>query len=150
MFCDQLTDLLSALWHKEVTKSILKEENMQLSEFVVTLFTGKANQNNITVAAVMGLNALKQGLSATILLMVEAVEFSVPDATKGIDIGAPFKEVGGIWEQFMELGGQVCICDACLTHNGFTKDQIDKRYEIIGGGEVIALLSEAKGTLQIT
>ena len=73
----------------------------------------------------MGLNALKQGLSATILLMVEAVEFSVPDATKGIDIGAPFKEVGGIWEQFMEMGGQVCICDACLTHNGFTKDQID-------------------------
>lgn len=123
---------------------------MELSEFVVTLFTGKANQNNITVAAVMGLNALKQGLSATILLMVEAVEFSTPDATKGIDIGAPFKEVGGIWEDFLKMGGKVCICDACLTHNGFTKDQIDPRYEIIGGGEVIALLSEAKGTLQIT
>ncbi len=50
----------------------------------------------------------------------------------------------------MKMGGQVCVCDACLVHNGFAKDQIDPRYEIIGGGEVIALLSEAKGTLQIT
>ena len=41
MFCDQLTDLLSALWHKEVIKSILKGENMQLSEFVVTLLPVK-------------------------------------------------------------------------------------------------------------
>ena len=31
---------------------------MRTTDFVVTLFEGKANPNNLTVAVVMGLNAL--------------------------------------------------------------------------------------------
>ena len=66
---------------------------MRNTDFVVTLFEGKSNPNNLTVAVVMGLNALRQGHTATIILMVEAVELGRPGATKGIDIGAPFAEV---------------------------------------------------------
>ena len=46
---------------------------MKQTDFVVTLFEGKENPNNLTVAVVMGVNALKQGHSASIILMVEAV-----------------------------------------------------------------------------
>ncbi len=80
---------------------------MRNTDFVVTLFEGKANPNNLTVAVVMGVNAIQQGHSATIILMVEAVEMGQPGAAKGIDIGAPFPEVGGHLEAaFPETGSR--------------------------------------------
>ena len=123
---------------------------MRNTDFVVTLFEGKSNPNNLTVAVVMGLNALKQGHSATIILMVEAVELGKPGATKGIDIGAPFAEVGGQLEEFLNLGGQVCICNACMLHNGFTAEDMDSRFELINAPDVVSLLMNAKGSLQLT
>ena len=123
---------------------------MKQTDFVVTLFEGKENPVNLTVAAVMGLNALKQGHSATIILMVKAVDLGQPDAAKGVDIGAPFPEVGGQLEEFLELGGQVCICNACMIHNGFQPEQMDPRYVLINAPDVVTLLMGAKGSLQIT
>ena len=38
---------------------------MKQTDFVVTLFEGKENPDNLTVAVVMALNAIKQGHSAT-------------------------------------------------------------------------------------
>lgn len=123
---------------------------MRNTDFVVTLFEGKSNPNNLTVAVVMGLSALKQGYSATIILMVEAVELGKPGAAKGIDIGAPFAEVGGQLEEFLSLGGQVCICNACMLHNGFTAEDMDSRFELINAPDVVSLLMNAKGSLQLT
>lgn len=123
---------------------------MRNTDFVVTLFEGKANPNNLTVGVVMGLNALKQGHSATIILMVEAVELGQPGITKGIDIGAPFAEVGGQLEEYLSLGGQVCICNACMLHNGYTAADMDSRFELISAPDVVSLLMNAKGSLQIT
>lgn len=123
---------------------------MRNTDFVVTLFEGKANPNNLTVAVVMALNALKQGHTATIILMVEAVELGKPGATKGIDIGAPFAEVGGQLEEYMDMGGQVCICNACMLHNGFSAEDMDSRFELINAPDVVSLLMNAKGSLQIT
>ena len=123
---------------------------MKNTDFVVTLLQGKTNPNYLTVGVVMGLNALKQGHTATIILMVEAVELGQPDATKGIDIGAPFAEVSGQLEEFLSLGGQVCICNACLIHNGFKAEDMDPRYELIDAPSVVTLLMNAKSTLQLT
>ncbi len=123
---------------------------MRNTDFVVTLFEGQANPNNLTVAVVMGVNALKQGHSASIILMVEAVELGQPGATKGIDIGAPFPEVGGQLEEFLSMGGQVCICNSCMIHNGFSAEDMDSRFELINAPDVVTLLMNAKGSLQIT
>lgn len=123
---------------------------MRNTDFVVTLFEGKSNPNNLTVAVVMALNALKQGHTATIILMVEAVELGKPGATKGINIGAPFAEVGGQLEEYLNMGGQVCICNACMLHNGFSPEDMDNRFELINAPDVVTLLMNAKGSLQIT
>lgn len=123
---------------------------MKTTDFVVTLFHGKANPNEVTVASVMGLNAIKQGHTATIILMVTAVELGQPNATEGMDIGAPFPAVTGTLEKFIELGGQVCICRACLLHNGFKEDQMDPRFILIDAPDVVTLLMSAKGSLQIS
>ena len=121
---------------------------MKQTDFVVTLFEGKENPNNLTVAVVMGVNALKQGHSASIILMVEAVALGQPGAVQ--DIGAPFPEAGGQVEEFLKLGGQVCICNACMEHNGFKAEQMDERYVLINAPDVVSLLMGAKGSLQIT
>ena len=123
---------------------------MKQTDFVVTLFEGKENPNNLTVAVVMGVNALKQGHSARIILMVEAVALGQPGAVQGVDIGAPFPEAGGQVEEFLKLGGQVCICNACMEHNGFKAEQMDERYVLINAPDVVSLLMGAKGSLQIT
>ena len=121
---------------------------MKQTDFVVTLFEGKENANNLTVAVVMGVNALKQGYS--IILMVHAVALGQPDAAKGVDIGAPFPPADKTLEEFLSLGGQVCICNACMEHNGFHAEQMDPRYVLINAPDVVSLLMNAKGSLQIT
>ncbi len=123
---------------------------MKQTDFVVTLFEGKENPENLTVAVVMGVNALKQGHTASIILMVKAVSLGQPGEANGVDIGAPFPEAGGQLEEFLNLGGQVCICNACMIHNGFSAEQMDSRYELINAPDVVTLLMGAKGSLQIT
>ena len=123
---------------------------MKQTDFVVTLFEGKENPDNLTVAVVMALNAIKQGHSATIILMVKAVALGQPGAANGVDIGAPFPEVGGQLEAFLDLGGQVCVCNSCMEHNGFRPEQMDTRYVLINAPDVVSLLMGAKGSLQIT
>ena len=123
---------------------------MKQTDFVVTLFEEKENPDNLTVAVVMALNAIKQGHSATIILMVKAVALGQPGAANGVDIGAPFPEVGGQLETFLDLGGQVCICNSCMEHNGFRPEQMDPRYVLINAPDVVSLLMGAMGSLQIT
>ena len=123
---------------------------MKQTDFVVTLFEGKENPENLTVAVVMALNAIQQGHTASIILMVKAVSLGQPGEAKDVDIGAPFPEVGGKLEEFLDKGGQVCICNSCMIHNGFTQEQMDSRYVLINAPDVVSLLMGAKGSLQIT
>ena len=98
---------------------------MKQTDFVVTLFEGKENPDNLTVAVVMALNAIKQGHSATIILMVKAVALGQPGAANG-------------------------VCNSCMEHNGFRPEQMDPRYVLINAPDVVSLLMGAKGSLQIT
>lgn len=51
---------------------------MQTTDFVATIFDGRSNPNKVTVTFIMALNALLKGHTATIILMVEAVELDNP------------------------------------------------------------------------
>ena len=64
---------------------------MQTTDFVATIFDGRSNPNKVTVTFIMALNALLKGHTATIILMVEAVELGQPGAAAGLDIGKPFE-----------------------------------------------------------
>ena len=122
---------------------------MQQSDFVTTLFDGKGNPNKVTVAFTMALNALLKGHTACIILMVEAVELGRPDAVKGMDIGQPFEAVADLLQKYLDKGGRIAICKACMVHNGMSAEQMDPRFEIISAPDVIDLLMGANGSLQI-
>ena len=93
--------------------------------------------------------ALKKGHSATVILMADAVHVGLPKALDNVDIGAPFEPAGELLEAFIEKGGQVLVCGACMKHNGVEEADIDKRFEVISGDDVVELLMNAKGSLQL-
>lgn len=123
---------------------------MQTTDFVATVFDGHGDPNKVTVTFTMALNAVLKGHTATVILMIEAVELGKPGATAGMDIGKPFEPVADLLAQYLEKGGKVAVCRSCLIHNGFTEDQMDPRFEVITAPQVIDLLMGAKGSLQVT
>ena len=72
-----------------------------------------------------------------------------PNALDDVNIGAPFEPAGELLEAFIEKGGQVLVCGACMKHNGLEEADIDKRFEVISGDDVVELLMNAKGSLQL-
>ena len=119
------------------------------TDYVGTLFDNESNPNKITLAFTMAGVALKKGHSASVILMVEAVHLALPNALEHIDIGAPFEPAGKLLEAFIEKGGNVLVCSACMKHNGINESAIDNRFAIISGDDVVELLMNAKGSLQL-
>lgn len=122
---------------------------MSSTRFVATLFDGRGNPNKVTVAFTMVLNARMKGHDTTLILMAEAVELGQPGAID-LDIGAPFEPVDALLGRYRELGGKIAICSACMQHNGLTAQDMVPDYAIITAPQVIDLLMEAGGSLQIT
>ncbi len=123
---------------------------IQTTDYVGTLFDDESNPNKITVAFTMGVKALENGYSASVILMVDAVHLAIPGKVDDIDIGAPFMAVKHLQETFLEKGGKVFVCQACMVHNDVSEKDIDSRFAVINADEVVALLMHAKGTLQLT
>lgn len=119
------------------------------TDYVGTLFDNETNPNKITVALTMAGVALEKGHSATVILMVDAVHLALPNALANVDIGDPFEPAGELLEAFIKKGGQVLVCGACMKHNGVEESAIDKRFEVISGDDVVELLMNAKGSLQL-
>ena len=123
---------------------------MQTSDFVATVFDGTSNPEKVTVTFTMALNALLKGHTATIILMVHAVELGKPGAAAGMDIGKPFEPVADLLAKYIEKGGRIAICGACMIHNGMAAEQMDPQFEIITAPDVVELLMASKGSLQVT
>ncbi|PID77678.1 MAG: sulfur reduction protein DsrE [Deltaproteobacteria bacterium] len=119
-------------------------------DYVGTLFDNESNANKVTVAFTMANKALAAGHSSALMLMVDAVHLACPGRVDGIDIGEPFMPVKPLMESFLEKGGELLVCDACLAHNKIDPDSIDPRCKKINADDVVFLLMNAKGTLQTT
>ena len=120
------------------------------TDYVGTLFDNSdSNPSKITLAFTMAGIALKKGHSASVILMVDAVHLALPNALEDVDIGAPFKPAKELLEAFIEKGGNVLVCSACMKHNGVEESAIDERFTVISGDDVVELLMNAKGSLQL-
>ncbi|MGE6573020.1 DsrE family protein [Psychrobacter namhaensis] len=120
------------------------------TDYVGTLFdNSESNPSKITLAFTMAGVALKKGHSATVILMMDAVHLAKPHALDNIDIGDPFEPAGELLETFIEKGGQVLVCGACMKHNDVEEPAIDKRFNVISGDDVVELLMNATGSLQL-
>lgn len=82
--------------------------------------------------------------------MVNAVHLGVPNALDNVNISAPLGEPAKeLLEAFIEKGGNVLVCGACMEHNEVEDSAIDTRFTKISGDDVVELLMAAKGSLQL-
>lgn len=120
------------------------------TDFVSNLFDDTSNPSKITVGLTMAVKALEKGHSASVILFIDAVKLAKPNALDSVDIGAPFKPAKDLLEKFIEQGGNVLVCGACMEHNGIKESEIDPRFEVINGDDVVDLMMGAKGSLQLS
>ncbi len=120
-------------------------------DYVGTLFDNdETNPNKVTVAFTMANKVMEDGHSAALILMVDAVKLGLPGKVETIDIGAPFMPVKKLQEAFLEKGGEILVCGACMAHNDISKDDIDSRFTTIEGDDVVRLIMAAQGSLQVS
>lgn len=123
---------------------------MTYPSFLVTLTAKEDNPNNVTIAFTLGMKSLEKGHNAAVLLLSDAVHLAKKGYVDAIDIGAPFSPVKDVLQQFLDKGGKLVVCSACMEHNGVTEeDGLIDSIEIINADEVIDYITNAKSTLQL-
>lgn len=123
---------------------------MAYPSFLITLTAKENNPNNVTIAFTLGTKSLDKGHDSTIMLLSDAVHLCKTGYVDTIDIGAPFSPVKDVLQQFLEKGGQIVVCSACMEHNGISKeDDLINNIKIINADEVIDYITNAKSTLQL-
>lgn len=122
---------------------------MSDSAFVVTLGYNKNNENNVTVAFTAALGAIQKGHNAAIILLVDGVHIAREGYVNDIYIGEPFRPVKDLMKEYLEKGGKLKVCSACLKHNSIPADSLVKEAEIINLPDVLDLLDNAATTLQL-
>lgn len=118
--------------------------------YVVTLFDANPEHSKITIAFTMAVNAARQGLTPVVILMGDAVQLGQPGAIEGIAIGEPFGTGKALLEELLEKGGQVAVCESCMLFKELQAADIDERFPIIKGGNVIELTLQSKGSIQVS
>lgn len=117
--------------------------------FVVTLGYSKNNENNVTVAFTAALGAIQKGHKTAIILLVDGVHVATRGYVDSIDIGAPFRPVKDLMAEYLQNGGMIKVCSACLKHNHIAEDTLLREAEVINLPDVIDLLDDAQTTLQL-
>lgn len=121
---------------------------MEPIDLLITLTQEEQDPNNVTIAFTMGLTAAKKGHATEILLLSHAVAL----AAKGndtIDIGAPFKPLAELLPAYLEAGGRLKVCSACMKHNKVAEDSLLEQAEVVNADYVVDAIMEAKKSLQL-
>jgi predicted peroxiredoxin len=117
--------------------------------FVITLGFNKANASRVTLAFTAGVAAFEKGLQPTIVLLLEAVHCVRQGYIDDIDIGEPFLCVKDLMEVFLAQGGRLVACGACWKLQGLPMEELMPGIKLIKAADVVELLANAKGSLQL-
>lgn len=120
-----------------------------MKDLLITLTKHEADANNVTIAFTMGIKSLKKGYSTEILLLSDGVNLASEGYGDRIDIGEPFSPVKDLIPKFLDLGGSLKVCSACMIHNKVAEESLLKKAEIVNAEYVIDAIMESKKTLQL-
>lgn len=118
-------------------------------DLLITLTQHEKDANNVTIAFTMGLQAAKKGYDVELILLSDAVNLVEKNYADKIDIGEPFKSLSVLLPEFIEAGGQIKVCSACMIHNKIKEKDLIDNIEIISAEYVVDALMEAKKSLQL-
>lgn len=118
-------------------------------DLLITLTAEKNDENNVTIAFAMGSMAAKRGHATEILLLSNAVHLAKEGYADDIAIGDPFPAIKDALPGFMEAGGKIKVCSACMQHNGVAEDSIREGIEIVNADYAVDAIMAAKKSLQL-
>lgn len=122
---------------------------MEKIDLLITLTHDDKEANNVTLAFAMGTNAAKRGYKVELLLLSHAVKIGEKGYADKIDIGEPFSPVKDLLEAYINAGGKIKICSACMKHNGVSEDNLIDNIEIINADYVVSALMNAEKSFQL-
>ena len=122
---------------------------MNQTDLLITLTAHERDENNVTIAFTMGVMAIKKGHQTEILLLSDAVHLAAKNYADKIDIGAPFEPIKDLLTEYLEQGGKIKVCTACMEHNGVDEDNLIDGTEPVTADYVIDAIMNAKKTLQL-
>ncbi len=102
---------------------------------LVGLSHGPDEPENVLIAYLMGVEALRAGKDAVLWLTKDAVEIAVDGAAEQIDVpGAP--SIADLHLEFTERGGRFFACPVCVKLRGLTESTWAKGAEVVGAPSV--------------
>ena len=84
-----------------------------------------------------------------ILLLSDGVHLASKGYGDKIDIGQPFEAIKDLIPKYLELGGKLKVCSACMVHNGVEEDSLLDGAVVVNAEYVIDALMASKKSLQL-
>lgn len=122
---------------------------MENIDLLVTLTQHERDANNVTIAFTMGLKAAQKGHDVELILLSDAVHLASKGYADKIDIGEPFEPIAKLLPEFLEAGGKLNVCSACMVHNGVDEDSLVEGSTVINADYVVDAVMAAKKSLQL-
>lgn len=122
---------------------------MSHADLLITLTAHENDEGNVTIAFTMGMKAIEKGHKVEMMLLSNGIHIAEKGYADKIDIGAPFKPIKDLLASFLEQGGKLKVCSACMEHNGVTKEDIIEDAEVITADDVIDGIMNTEKTLQL-
>lgn len=122
---------------------------MQNIDLLITLTAHERDANNVTIAFTVGVKAVESGKDTVILLLSDSVSLASKGYADKIDIGEPFKPVRELLDAYLNAGGRIAVCSACMQHNGVPEDSIYEGVEIVNADFIVEALFASERQLQL-
>ncbi|EFM40214.1 hypothetical protein HMPREF0379_0072 [[Eubacterium] yurii subsp. margaretiae ATCC 43715] len=122
---------------------------MEKIDLLITLTAHENDANNVTIAFTMGLNATEKSHKTVILLLSHAVSLAEKGYADKIDIGEPFKPIKELLPAYLQAGGRLAVCSACMKHNGVDEANLIEGAEIVNADFVVDGIMAAEKSLQL-
>ena len=122
---------------------------MEKIDLLITLTAHENDENNVTIAFTMGLNATEKGHKTVILLLSHAVSLAEKGYANKIDIGEPFKPIKELLSEYLAAGGRIAVCSSCMKHNGVDEKNLIAGAEVVTADFVVDGIMAAEKSLQL-
>lgn len=119
----------------------MSEENIQPTNYMVTLTSFWQDPDRVAMPLVLGNSALALGSDVVIWLTLEGVNLAKSGAADAI-LPKGFPPIKELLEAFIEGGGRIGVCPPCGKVHGVTDDNMIGQAEWMGA---VAMVEVARG-----
>jgi predicted peroxiredoxin len=118
----------------------------QSGKVVINLATGHEDADRVTVALLVAAAAVDRGRPVALFATKEAVRLGLPGYAEAIQsAGAP--AVSGLFEQFLDGGGELLVCPICFAARGLDEGSLIEKARLAGATPLWEWIGDGDATV---